>query len=150
MSLPVPKTNRSIRALLIEDNREDAILIKIAFDKLNRGFHMTLIQDGQEAAVYLSGGEKQGAAPKPDIIFLDLNIPRMSGLEVLARIRADSAFDDTPVIILTGSDSKDHIRNAYDSRANFYVQKPQDMDGFLVVARHVEEIWLKGINQAAH
>src|ERR1700677_940740 len=144
MTLLTNKTIRPIRALLIEDNREDAILIKIAFDRLNRHFQMTLVQDGQEAVVYLKGVDKQETGHKPDIIFLDLNIPRKPGLEVLAEIRSDPAFDEIPVIILTGSDSKDAISGAYASHANFYIQKPWDLEGFLAIARHVEETWLKG------
>lgn len=147
MSLSASSTARPIRALLIEDSREDAVLIKIALDKLKRPIHMTLINDGLSADAYL----KSGKIPRAhffDIVLLDLNIPGKSGLEVLAGIRSDPAFDDIPVIILTGSDSKEHIQSAYDSRANFYIQKPENLDGFLEALRHVEEIWLKGINRA--
>jgi CheY-like chemotaxis protein len=145
MSLLTHKTTKPIRALLIEDNREDAILIKIAFDKLNRHFQMTLAKNGEEAILYLKGRGKLSAADKPDIIFLDLNIPGISGFEVLTEIRSNVAFDEIPVIILTGSDLNENIRDAYDSRANFYIQKPKDFDGFLAAMRYVEEIWLKGV-----
>jgi two-component system response regulator len=148
MSLHTQRTARPIRALLIEDNREDAVLIKITFDKLKRPLQMTLVNDGQAAIAYLKGHEKIHTLHPFDIIFLDLNIPGKLGLEVLAEIRSDSAFDEIPVIILTGSDSNEHIRSAYNSRANFYMQKPGNLDGFLVAMRHVEDIWLKGFDRA--
>jgi two-component system, chemotaxis family, response regulator Rcp1 len=143
MSLLTPPTTGHIRVLMIEDNREDAVLIKIAFDRLKRPLQMTLVDDGQAAVAYLKDGKKLQARSF-DIIFLDLNIPGKPGLEVLAEIRSDPAFDEIPVIILTGSDLDEHIRGAYDSRANFYLQKPQNLDGFLEAMRHVEAMWLKG------
>ncbi len=149
MSLLTQRTTRPIRVLMIEDNREDAVLIKIAFNKLNRPIQMTLVNDGQAVIAYLKGREKIHTLHPFDIIFLDLNIPGKPGLEVLAEIRADAAFDEIPVIILTGSDSNEHIRGAYDSRANFYIQKPGNLDGFLEAMRHVEDIWLKGIDRSA-
>ena len=137
---------RPIRALLIEDNREDAVLMKIAFDKLKIPFQMTLVGDGQTAATYLKNLEKAGAHHF-DIIFLDLNIPLKPGLEVLAEIRLDPFFDDIPVIVLTGSDLNVHILDAYHSRANFYLHKPGNLDGLLEAMRHVETVWLKGIDR---
>lgn len=147
MSLHTQRRAGPIQVLLIEDNREDAVLIKIAFDKLNRPPQMTLVNDGQAAIAYLKGHEKIHTLHPFDIIFLDLNIPGKPGLEVLDEIRADSVFDEIPVIILTGSDSKEHIRGAYNSRANFYMQKPGNLEGFLVAMRHVEDTWLKGIDR---
>ncbi len=149
MTMLVYKNQRPIRALLVEDNREDAVLMKIAFDKLKRPFEMTLVHDGQAATDYLKNLEKAHVDHPFDIIFLDINIPLKSGLEVLAEIRLDPFFDEIPVIILTGSDLSEDIYGAYHSRANFYIQKPGNLDGFMEAMRHVEDIWLKGITGKA-
>jgi CheY-like chemotaxis protein len=140
------KTIRPIKVFLVEDNMADVFLIEKAFKAYPRLMWLTLARDGQEAMDCLRGQGDFDEPFYPDIILLDLGIPKKSGLEVLEEIRAYSALDEIPVIVFTNSNSDADIRKAYDSRANFYVTKPQDLNVLFAAIHHIEAVWLKGIS----
>ena len=126
--------------LLVEDNLGDARLIREALRETNTAkIHHAL--DGMEAMAFLQQSGKQSATPRPDLILLDLNLPRKSGREVLAEIKGDATLRRIPVVILTSSQSEDDILSVYNLHANCYVPKPADLDHFLTVIRSIEQFW---------
>lgn len=134
---------RATHILLVEDNAGDARLILEAFREVNNRSRVSHVVNGVEAIEFLRrlGGHTHAA--RPDLILLDLNLPRKDGREVLAEIKADSILRRIPVIILTTSQAEDDIFRAYDLNANCYVTKPVDFDQFNQVIRCMEEFWLK-------
>ena len=127
-----------IEILLVEDNPGDVELTKEAFLEAKIRTNMTVMHDGVEAFEYL---KNQQSAP-PDIILLDLNLPRMSGLEVLGKIKDDPDLRVIPVVILTTSQDEADIAKSYRSHANCYIAKPVDFEKFMQVVRSVEDFWL--------
>ena len=103
---------------------------------------LTLVTDGEEALSYLRRTEPNAAAVRPDLILLDLNLPRKSGLEVLADIKSDADLRRIPVVVLTSSAAEQDILESYDLRANCYVCKPVDLDQFMKVVQSIEDFWL--------
>jgi two-component system, chemotaxis family, response regulator Rcp1 len=140
------ETIRPIKVFLVEDNMADVFLIERAFKAHPRLMWLTLARDGEEAVDCLKGQGNFEEPFHPDIILLDLGIPKKSGLEVLREIRADSAMDDIPVIIFTNSNLDSDIRKAYDFRANFFVTKPQDLTLLFAAIHHIEEVFLKDLH----
>ncbi|MBP6469982.1 MAG: response regulator [Chloroflexi bacterium] len=128
-----------ISILLIEDNPGD---VRLTMEALKEGKilnQMSVVADGIEAIDLLKNSDNQ---TRPDLIMLDLSLPRMSGLEVLAAIKGDDALRPIPVVILTTSDSEQDILDSYNMHANCYVTKPVDLDQFIKVVRSIEEFWL--------
>lgn len=135
--------------LLVEDNVDDVALTKRAFKKNNIPNEVVVARDGVEAINYLLGsGDDAGAASRkpPAIILLDLNLPRLNGLEVLERIRADVRTGDARVIIITSSREERDIEQGYRLGANSYIRKPVDFDEFVTAAGRLGEYWL-GLNE---
>ncbi|MGA2300510.1 MAG: response regulator [Candidatus Acidiferrum sp.] len=133
---------QSVDILLVEDNPGDVRLIQEALQDgklLNR---IATVSDGQKALAYL---RKQGSytqAPRPDLILLDLNIPRKDGREVLAEIKADPHLRSIPVVIVTSSQAEEDILRSYNTHANCYVTKPVDLEKFVAVVKAIEEFWV--------
>ena len=134
--------NRPIEILLVEDNPGDVRLTREALkeDKLANPLHV--VGDGVEALAYLRRQGRYANAVRPDIILLDLNLPKKDGREVLAEIKADEDIKRIPVVILTTSQAEQDILKAYDLHANCYITKPVNFDQFLRVVRSVEDFWL--------
>jgi len=132
----------SIVILLVEDNPGDARLVLEAWRECARGRDVRHVHDGAEALEYLNGRGRHGNAPRPDLILLDLNLPRKTGREVLAEIKSDERLRRIPVVVLTTSQSEDDILSVYNLNANCYVPKPPDLDQFQRVIRSIEEFWL--------
>lgn len=131
-----------IQILLVEDNPGDARLTVEAF-KDGKIFHkLHVVADGVEAMAFLRRQEQYANAPRPDIILLDLNLPRKDGREVLAEIKADDHLKRIPVVILTTSTAEQDILSSYNLHANCYITKPVDLDQFLRVVTWVEDFWL--------
>jgi two-component system, response regulator len=131
--------------LLVEDNPDDIELTRRAFDRSNIANEIVTASDGQEALDYLfSTGVHAGrdAALMPHVILLDLNLPKISGLEVLRRMRADERTKRIPVVVLTTSNEEKDVIGSYDLGANSYVRKPVDFAQFLDAARHLGLYWL--------
>ena len=135
-------TSNTIEILLVEDNAGDARLTLEAFKEAKVINHLTVVNDGVKALSYLRREEPYTDAVAPDLILLDLNLPRMDGREVLAAIKADEHLMKIPVVVLTTSASQDDIARAYGSHANCYITKPVDLDQFLRVVHSIESFWL--------
>lgn len=136
------ESQKAAEILLVEDNPGDVELIREALADgklLNR---ITLATDGEEAISLLTGGRGYGAVIRPDLVLLDLNIPRKDGFEVLHAIKRDPLLSRVPVIILTSSQADRDILKSYDLRANCFVTKPVEVDDFLHVVRSTGEFWL--------
>jgi two-component system, chemotaxis family, response regulator Rcp1 len=135
-------TANSIEILLVEDNAGDARLTLEAFKEGRFINNLTVVRDGVEALAYLRRQGPYADALTPDLILLDLNLPRMDGREVLAQIKQDPRLMTIPVVVLTTSASQDDIARAYSHHANCYITKPVDLDQFLSVIRSIETFWL--------
>jgi chemotaxis family two-component system response regulator Rcp1 len=136
------KPPQSVDILLVEDNPGDVRLIQEALQDgklLNR---IATMSDGQKALAYLRKQGSYAQAPRPDLILLDLNIPRKDGREVLAEIKADPLLRSIPVVIVTSSQAEEDILRSYDTHANCYVTKPVDLEKFVAVVRAIEEFWV--------
>ena len=130
--------------LLVEDNPDDEALTLRAFKKSNIRSEVVVARDGAEALAYLfpgDGGDGEGA-PRPDLILLDLNLPKVGGLELLRRMRADERTQMTPVVVLTSSKLEEDILDSYRSGANAYVRKPINSSEFTEAIRSLGVFWL--------
>lgn len=129
--------------LLVEDNPGDARLTLEAFGTRSAPDRVRHVVDGAEALAFLRREGGHGKAPRPALIVLDLNLPRLSGREVLAVIKADAALRCIPVVVLTTSQAEEDVLAAYNLHANCYVAKPADLDAFLLAIQRIEEFWLR-------
>lgn len=135
-------TGRPIEILLVEDSPGDVRLIVEAFKENKLRNNLDVVQDGVEALAFLHREGKYAEAPRPDLILLDLNLPKKDGREVLAEIKADETFRRIPVVILTTSKAEEDILKAYDLNANCYITKPVGLDQFIKVLKSIKEFWL--------
>lgn len=133
---------RSHEVLLVEDNPGDVRLTREVFRNARRPVNLTVVGDGVEALDLLYRRGRYERAPRPDLIVLDLNLPRKTGSEVLAEIKADDRLRRIPVVILTTSRTDKDIAQSYDQHANCYIAKPVDLDQFVAVIRAIESFWL--------
>lgn len=131
-----------IEILLIEDNAGDARLAEEALREARVSNRLTWLADGAEALAFLRRERRYAGAPRPDLILLDLNIPRTDGREVLAAIKNDTSLRRIPVLVLTTSQAQEDIRHAYRLNANSYISKPVDLDQFIDAVRAIEAFWL--------
>ena len=134
--------NSTIEILLVEDNPGDARLTLEAFKEGKVINNLSVVHDGIEALAFLRRQGQYADVPVPDLILLDLNLPRMDGRQVLAEIKTDPQLMNIPVVVLTTSASQDDIERAYSSHANCYITKPVDLDQFLRVVQSIESFWL--------
>ncbi len=137
---------RSIEILLVEDNPGDVRLTKEAFKEGKVLNKLNVVKDGVEAMEFLHKQGKFSKAVHPDLILLDLNLPRKDGREVLAEIKSDPNLRRIPVVILTTSKSEQDILKTYDLHANCYITKPVDLSQFIKVIQSVEDFWLTVVN----
>ena len=133
---------RAIEILLVEDNLGDARLTQEALREARVSNHMSLVRDGVEALAFLRREGGFASAPRPDLILLDLNLPRKDGREVLAEIKGDERLRRIPVVVLTVSQADEDILRAYNLNANCYIAKPVDLEQFIKVVRSIEDFWL--------
>ncbi len=133
---------REIEILLVEDNPGDARLTTEALKEAKVRNKLRHIDDGVEALAFLRRQGKYAGAQRPDLILLDLNLPRKDGREVLAEIKADPCLKRIPVVILTTSQAEEDILKAYNLNANCYVSKPVDLDQFIKVITSINDFWL--------
>jgi CheY-like chemotaxis protein len=127
---------------LVEDSPGDVRLTQEAFREANRAIHLHVASDGVEAMAFLKREGSNASAPRPDLILLDLNLPRMDGREVLAEIKSDASLKTIPTIILTTSQSEADIVKSYQLQANCYLSKPVQLDAFEVLVRSINDFWL--------
>lgn len=131
-----------IDVLLVEDSPGDVRLTREALRDANRRIHLHVACDGVEAMAFLHREPPLADAPRPDIILLDLNLPRMDGREVLAQIKADPLLRTIPTIILTTSESEADIVKSYQLQANCFLSKPVQLDAFEELVKSINEFWL--------
>lgn len=135
-------TFNSVNILLVEDNPGDVRLTKEAFKEAKVNNNLHIVSDGVEAMDFLRRKGKYIGAPRPDIILLDLNMPKKNGREVLAEIKADPDLMRIPVLVLTISQAEEDILRSYNLHANCYIQKPVDINKFIDVVKSIEGFWL--------
>lgn len=128
--------------LLVEDSPGDVRLTREALRDANMSLELHVVSDGVEAMSYLHREGEHANAPRPDLILLDLNLPRMDGREVLGLIKADDALRTIPTIILTTSEAEADIVKSYQLRANSYLSKPVELDRFESLVKSINEFWL--------
>jgi two-component system, chemotaxis family, response regulator Rcp1 len=133
---------RPIEILLVEDSPSDSELTLEALKDFKVRNHVSVVEDGVLAMQFLRREEPYAEAPRPDLIMLDLNLPRKDGREVLAEIKADPRLKMIPVVVLTTSKAENDILRAYQLNANCYITKPVDFSQFLEVVRTIESFWL--------
>lgn len=131
--------------LLIEDNPADIVLTKEAFKECGRNHNITALKDGEEALKYLRNDNEVINYIHPDIILLDLNLPKRDGREILSKIRSDYRFKDIPVIILSTSQNEEDVFTAYRLKANCYISKPIDLSHFFNIIESIDRFWLKTV-----
>ena len=134
--------NENIYILLVEDNPGDARLTKEVFLDCKIANSLEIVEDGEEAIKFLYKQGNYSNAKTPDLILLDLNLPKKSGQEVLEEIKSDSNLKQIPVVILTTSEAEKDILKSYNLNANSYINKPVDFDQFIDVVKVIEAFWL--------
>ncbi|HDQ03066.1 MAG TPA: response regulator [Deltaproteobacteria bacterium] len=137
--------NKSVNILLIEDNPGDVTLIKQAFGEGKYLDSFIVLTDGESAISFLRKEGQYITTPRPDLILLDLNMPRKDGRDVLAEVKTNPALKHIPVIILTSSESQQDITHAYNMQANCYITKPFDLNQYFKVVKLIEDFWLKTV-----
>lgn len=133
---------RTLKILLVEDNPADVRLTEEVLNEVDVPNEMTSVSNGEDAMAYLRHENKYADAARPDIILLDLNLPRKDGREVLAEIKKDPDLKRIPVIVLTTSRAEQDVVAAYDLHANCYIIKPLDLERFLAVLKATVDFWL--------
>jgi len=133
---------RQVEFLLAEDNPGDVRLTKEALRESKIRNNLNVVPDGVEAMAFLRREGKYADAPTPDVVLLDLNLPKKDGREVLAEIKSDPLLKRIPVVIITSSEAEQDILRTYDLHANCYVTKPVDLDQFIKVIQSIESFWL--------
>jgi two-component system, chemotaxis family, response regulator Rcp1 len=133
---------RAIEILLVEDSPSDTDLTLEALKDFKVRNHVSVVEDGVQALQFLRRQAPYEEAPRPDMIMLDLNLPRKDGREVLAEIKTDNDFKTIPIVVLTTSRAEQDILRAYQLSANCYITKPVDFNQFLDVVRSIESFWL--------
>jgi CheY-like chemotaxis protein len=128
--------------LLVDDNPGDVRLTREALGGGTVAVNLSVVGDGTEALAFLRRQGRHAEAPRPDLVLLDLNLPGMPGLELLAEIKADGGLRRIPVVVLSSSAAPDDVRRAYELQASCYVTKPGDLDQFLRVVRSVQHFCL--------
>ena len=131
-----------IEILLVEDSPGDVRLTLEAFHDANKSVHLHVASDGVEAMALLRHGGHNAGTPRPDLILLDLNLPKMDGREVLAQIKGDENLKTIPIVILTTSDSEADILKSYQLQANCYLTKPVQFDAFEILVKSINDFWL--------
>ena len=134
--------SKTVEILLIEDNPGDARLAREALRDAKVRNNLSWVPDGVEGMAYLRREGKYSQSARPDLILLDLNLPRKDGREVLSEIKADENLRRIPVVILTTSQAEEDIVRAYHLNANCYITKPVDLEQFMKVVKTIEDFWL--------
>jgi chemotaxis family two-component system response regulator Rcp1 len=128
--------------LLVEDSPGDVRLTKEAFRDANSSIHLHVVSDGVEAMAFIRREGAHVRAPRPDLILLDLNLPKMDGREVLAKIKEDASLKTIPTVILTTSEAEADILKSYQLQANCYLSKPAQLDAFESLVKSINDFWL--------
>jgi two-component system, chemotaxis family, response regulator Rcp1 len=138
----ITASNPPIQVLLVEDSPGDIRLTQEAFYEVNPAIRLHVANDGVEAMAFLRNEGGNADAPRPDMILLDLNLPKMDGRSVLARIKEDVGLKTIPTVILTTSEAEADILKSYELQANCYLSKPVQLDAFEGLVKSINEFWL--------
>ena len=141
---------RPVEILLVEDSPGD---VRLTVEALREGRvrnHLNVVPDGVEAMAFLRREGKYAGSPRPDVVLLDLNLPRKDGREVLAEIKADERLKRIPVVVLTTSRDERDVLRSYELHANCYITKPVDLDQFIAVVQSIENFWLTVVTLPEH
>jgi two-component system, chemotaxis family, response regulator Rcp1 len=136
-------SDKAVKILLIEDNPGDVRLLEEAFKELDANILIQVARDGAEGLDMVFQPSVPQRPGSPDLILLDLNLPKVNGHDVLARIKGDPATSQIPVIVLTSSRAESDIRRAYQAHANAYLKKPSTLDGLIAAATHIKNFWME-------
>jgi len=139
--MQVTNSHRPVEILIVEDNPGDVELTKLALLDGKVHNHISAVEDGFEAMAFLRKEPPYAGAPRPDLILLDLNLPRKDGRETLAEIKNDPMLREIPVVILTTSAADQDILESYRLAANCYIKKPVGLDEFMEIVRSIENFW---------
>ncbi|MBM3812352.1 MAG: response regulator [Acidimicrobiia bacterium] len=134
-----------MQILVVEDNPADVRLIKEAFREGGPAKMLHVVEDGVEAMEFLRGEGSHQGAPKPDLVLLDLNLPRKNGCELLREMRHDELLCMIPTVMFSSSSAQDDIQRAYRAHVNCFVTKPDNLDEFLETIGRIEEFWLETV-----
>jgi CheY-like chemotaxis protein len=134
--------SEAIEVLLVEDDPGDVLMTREAFEQHKVRNTLHVVSDGVEALSFLRQEGEYADVPRPDLVLLDLNLPRKDGREVLAEIKADPQLRRTPVVVLTTSEAEEDVLRSYDLHANAYVAKPVDFDRFIDVVRRIDSFFV--------
>jgi CheY-like chemotaxis protein len=135
-------SGKVIEILMVEDSRGDARLTREALKEAKVRNNLTVVEDGELAMSFLRKQGPYAGAPSPDLILLDLNLPKKNGWEVLSEIKVDDSLKHIPVVILTTSKDEENVLRTYQLHANCYITKPADLDEFLKVVKSIDTFWL--------
>jgi CheY-like chemotaxis protein len=127
--------------LVVDDNPGDVWLIREALSGTSPDREVRVVTDGEQAVAFLRGEAPFEGAPRPDLVLLDLNLPKVNGHEVLAEMKADPALASIPVVVLSTSRAQDDVVRAYKGHANSFVSKPLDLDGFFSAIQQIDAYW---------
>ena len=142
--------DKSVNILLVEDNPADVRLTQEAFKTTKIPNQLHIVRDGAEAMAYLAQTGQFADAPRPDMILLDLNLPKKDGREVLTLIKQAPEYKQIPVVILTTSREEEDITHTYNHHANCFITKPVGLDEFLEVVKSIEAFWLSVVQLPHH
>lgn len=132
--------SRAMNVLLVEDDPSDVLITREAFEQHPHN-RLDVVNDGAAALAYLRHEQPYADAPEPDLILLDLNLPRRDGREVLAEVKEDPALSHIPIIVLTTSSAEEDVLRSYQLHANAYVTKPMDFDGFITAIKNIDHFF---------
>jgi two-component system, chemotaxis family, response regulator Rcp1 len=142
--------NHEVKILLVEDSEGDIILITQALKKAQVTNSITVLKDGDEALKYLAKKPPYEDVDTPDLVLLDINLPKIDGIEVLAELKKDEALLSIPVVMLTTSESEKDVVNSYNNHANCYIVKPVDFKKFMDVVQLIKEFWITVVKLPKH
>ena len=141
--MTITRNSRPIEILLVEDSPGDVRLTQEALKEAKVRNNLTVARDGEEAMKLLKSNGAADSIPRPDLVLLDLNLPRKTGREVLEEVKGNPALRRIPVVILTTSNEERDVSGSYDLHANAYITKPVDLDQFIAVVVSIQDFWLE-------
>ncbi|MEO5837353.1 MAG: response regulator [Acidimicrobiales bacterium] len=140
--MPEPQSSRPIEVLLVEDDPGDVLITQEAFSDYRIANRLTVVSNGEDAIAYLRKQGRFAGVATPDLVLLDLNLPRRDGREVLREMKQDAELRRTPVVVLTTSEAEEDVIAAYDLHANAYVRKPVDFHQFVAAVRAIDDFFI--------
>ncbi len=133
---------KKVHIVLVEDNEGDILLTTEALNETNLVYRLTILKDGEKALQFFLSDEVLTGKNQPDLILLDMNLPKIDGIEVLKHLKTNDILKEIPVIMLTTSSAPAHVRSAYEEHVNCYIVKPLDMEKFISVVKTIENFWV--------